>query len=172
MIQLKKVTSKKDIKTFIHLPFTIHKNHKEWLPPLISDEWKVFDKTKNHSFQHCDTVLFLAEKNNQPVGRIMGIINHKYNQGNNEKNVRFFGLECYDDKTVFDTLIDAVQNWGKENGMDTIIGPLGFSDKDPQGFLIEGFNDPISVMVTNCSFKYMADFTEQNGYKKKLDMYQ
>ena len=172
MIQLTKVNSKKDLKQFIMLPFTIHKNHKEWLPPLISDEWKVFDKTKNHSFEHCDTVLFLAKKNNTIVGRIMGIINHTYNKGNNEKNVRFYGLECYDDTEVYDTLITAIEDWGRQKGMETIIGPLGFSDKDPQGFLIEGFNEPMTVMVTNHSFNYMIKHTERNGFTKKLDIFQ
>lgn len=172
MIQLKEVKSKKDLKTFIHLPFKIHKNHKEWLPPLISDEWKVFDKTKNHSFEHCDTIILLAEKNNEVVGRVMGIINHTYNTGNNEKNVRFCFLECYDDAKVYDTLISAVEKWGLEKGMNTIVGPLGFSDKDPQGFLLEGFNDPMAVMVTNPSFEYMISHTERNGFKKKLDIFQ
>ena len=172
MIQLTEVHSKKDLKTFILLPYKIHKNHKEWLPPLISDEWKVFDRTKNHSFEHCDTILLLAKKNNEVVGRIMGIINHTYNKGNNEKNVRFFGLECYDDKEVFDVLIKAIEDWGKQKGMNTIIGPLGFSDKDPQGFLVEGFNDSMTVMVTNHSFEYMVDFTTKNGFTKKLDIFQ
>lgn len=172
MIQLKEVTSKKDLKTFIHLPFKIHKEHKEWLPPLISDEWKVFDKNKNHSFEHCDTIMLLAFKNNEVVGRIMGIINHTYNKGSNEKNVRFFGLECYNDSIVYNALIKAVEDWGKQKKMDTIIGPLGFSDKDPQGFLIEGFKDPITVMVTNHSYQYMVKHIENNGFKKKLDIFQ
>ena len=172
MIQLKEVINRQDLKQFIMLPYTIHKDHKEWLPPLISDEWKVFDKTKNHSFEHCDTILYLAKKGNVIVGRIMGIINHTYNTGNKEKNVRFFGLECYDDAIVFDMLLNAVEVWGKEKGMDTIIGPLGFSDKEPQGFLTEGFNDAMTVMVTNHSYKYMINHTERNGFKKKLDIFQ
>lgn len=172
MIKLKEVKSKKDLKTFIHLPFEIHKGHKEWLPPLISDEWKVYDKTKNHSFENCDTIMLLAYKNNKAVGRIMGIVNHTYNNGNNEKNVRFFGLECFDNSEVFNTLLHSVESWGKQKGMDTMIGPLGFSDKDPQGFLIEGFDDPITVMVTNSSFEYMVKHTENYGLKKKLDILQ
>lgn len=172
MIQLIEVRSKRELKQFILLPYAIHKNHKEWLPPLISDEWKVFDKTKNHSFDYCDTILYLAKKNNVIVGRIMGIINHTYNKGNKENNVRFYGLECYDDKQVYDTLISAIENWGKQKGMDTIIGPLGFSDKDPQGFLINGFKDAMTVMVTNHSFKYMINHTERNGFKKKIDIFQ
>lgn len=172
MIQLKEVHTKKDLRTFIRLPFQIHKAHKEWLPPLITDEWKVFDRTKNHAFEHCDTILLLAEKAEKPVGRIMGIINHTYNTGNHEKNVRFCFLECFDDAEVYDLLIKAVEDWGRDQGMDTIVGPLGFSDKDPQGFLIEGFEDPMTVMVTNCSFPYMVTHIERNGFQKKLDLLQ
>ncbi|MDD7913059.1 hypothetical protein [Polaribacter ponticola] len=172
MIQLTKVISKKELKQFILLPYSIHKNHEEWLPPLISDEWKVFDKTKNHSFEHCDTIMYLAKQNNKVVGRIMGIINHMYNNGNNEKNVRFYGLECEDDAAIYDTLINAIEIWGKQKGMNTIIGPLGFSDKDPQGFLIDGFKEPMTVMVTNHSYKYMINHLERNGFKKKLDIFQ
>tara|TARA_R110002124_G_scaffold278506_2_gene450536 strand:- start:4395 stop:5513 length:1119 start_codon:yes stop_codon:yes gene_type:complete len=172
MIHLKEVIHYKELKTFIKLPYKIHKNHKEWLPPLLTDEYKVFDKKKNHSFEHCDTIMYLAFKKGKVVGRIMGIINHTYNSGNNEKNARFFGLECYDDAEVFDKLIEAIEIWGKEKNMDTIVGPLGFSDKDPQGFLLEGFEDPMTVMVTNCSFKYMISHTERNGYQKKIDLFQ
>jgi len=172
MIHLKEVIHYKDLKTFIKLPYKIHKNHAEWLPPLLTDEYKVFDKKKNHSFKHCDTIMFLAYKNGAVVGRVMGIINHNYNAGHNEKNVRFCYLECYDDMAVFDKLIKAIEIWGKEKNMDTIVGPLGFSDKDPQGFLLEGFDDPMTVMVTSCSFEYMIGHTQRNAYKKKLDLFQ
>lgn len=172
MVKLIEVTSKKDLKTFIQLPFIIHKGHKEWLPPLISDEWKVFDKSKNHSFDHCDTILLLAEKEGKVLGRIMGIINHTYNSGHNEKNARFCFAETYDDAEVHDALIQAIEKWAKEKGMEKMVGPLGFSDKDPQGYLIEGFKDPMSVMVTNCSFPHMVKHIERNGYQKKLDLFQ
>lgn len=172
MIKLREVVTKKDLKQFIHLPFSIHKQHKEWLPPLISDEWKVFDKTQNHSFEHCDTIILLAEKDKKIVGRIMGIINHTYNTGHNEKNARFCFAECYPDNDVYNALLQAIERWAIEKGMDKLVGPLGFSDKDPQGYLIEGFNDPMTVMVTNCSLPFMVEFTERMGYKKKLDLFQ
>lgn len=172
MIKIFEVKTKKDLKSFIKLPYKIHKNHKQWLPPLISDEWKVFDKNKNHSFEHCDTIMFLAEKNGALVGRIMGIINHVYNQGHNENNARFSFMECYDDKNVFDALMEAVIQWAREHDKDHLVGPLGFSDKDPQGFLIEGFDDPMSVMVTNSSFPFMVKYVEENGFNKKLDLVQ
>lgn len=172
MIKIREVVSKKDLKTFIHLPFQIHKNHKEWLPPLISDEWKVFDIKKNHSFEHCDTVLLLAEKNNKVVGRIMGIINHTYNAGHQEKNARFCFAECYEDQDIYNKLLETLEKWAIEKGMEKMVGPLGFSDKDPQGYLIEGFNDPMTVMVTNCSLPYMVDYTEKLGFTKKLDLFE
>ena len=172
MIHLREVEHYKDLKTFIKLPYKIHKNHKEWMPPLLTDEYKIFDKKKNYLFEKCDTIMYLAIKNGEFVGRIMGIINHNYNQGHKEKNVRFFALECFDDAEVFDKLIEAIEIWGKEKNMENIVGPLGFSDKDPQGFLLEGFDDPMTVMVTNCSFDYMISHSERNGYQKKIDLFQ
>ncbi len=172
MIHLREVLNKKDLKQFIMLPYTIHKNHKEWLPPLVSDEWKVFDKNKNHSFEHCDTLMLLAENEGQIVGRIMGIINHTYNIGHNEKNARFCFAETFDDAEVYDSLLGRVEKWAKKNGMEKMVGPIGFSDKDPQGYLFEGYEDPMTVIVTNCSFPYMITHTERNGYIKKLDLVQ
>lgn len=172
MINLTEVKNKKDLKHFIRLPFEIHKQHKEWVPPLLSDEWTLFDKDKNHSFEFCDTIMLLAEKDGKVVGRIMGIINHMYNKAHGEKAVRFCFMECFDDTCVFDDLLSAVEEWGRVKGMDKMVGPLGFSDKDPQGFLIEGFEDPVSVMITNCSLPYMVSHMERNGYQKKIDLFQ
>ena len=160
MISIKEVISKKDLKKFVLLPFKIHKNHKEWLPPLISDEWKVFDKTKNHSFEHCDTVMYLAEKNGEVVGRIMGIVNHTYNKGHGEQNVRFCFTEIYDDAEVHDALMLAVEEWGRSKGMKMMVGPLGFSDKDPQGYLLKGFDDTV-ILCTFC-FLRTTDFFVNN----------
>ena len=172
MLKIKTVTNKKQLRAFIHLPFEIHENHPQWLPPLLADEWSLFDSRKNPSFESCDTILLLAEKDNRIVGRIMGIINPAYNEAHNEHAGRFCFMECFDDAAVFDVLIGAVEDWARKKGMQKMVGPLGFSDKDPQGFLIEGFQDPMTVMVTNCSFPYMVMHTERNGYRKKLDLFQ
>jgi len=169
---IRTVESKKDLNAFIRLPFKIHKNHSNWLPPLIADEEKVFDAAKNYSFDHCETILLLAERNNVLVGRIMGIINPAYNLTHNEKNARFFALETYDDESVFDTLLTAVECWAKDYGMEKLVGPIGFSDKDPQGFLLSGFSDPISIILTNHSFEYMIGHMERNAYFKSIDLVQ
>lgn len=164
--------TRKDLAAFINLPYKIHKHHKQWLPPIWEDEWKVFDPKKNAAFNHCETIQLLAEKQGKPVGRIMGIINRTYNEIQNERSARFCFMECFDDKPVFDAMLNAVEDWAKEKGMIEVVGPIGFSDKDPQGFLIEGFDDPVTVMITNHSYPFMADFMEAQGYSKKLDLFQ
>ena len=166
--ELKEVVSRKDLKEFIYLPKKIHRNHANWLPPIYHDEWNFFDAKKNPSFNFCDTRLLIAAKNGKTVGRIMGIIHHKHNQLNNLKNVRFGYLECEDDHSLFQTLIDAVASWGSENGMDTVIGPYGFSDKDVQGFQISGFEEE-PVIDSACNFPYMVDFIEKAGFSKEAD---
>jgi hypothetical protein len=168
-IQLKIVTSKSDLRKFIHLPAAIHVGHKNWIPPIYADEWKFFNPKKNPLFKNADTILFLALKNNKPVGRIMGIINHKYNDAKNEPDGRFCFLETYDDKEVAELLISATENWARDKGMDRMVGPLGFSDKDPQGLLIEGFDEPM-VIATHCNYPYMVSFVVAAGYTKKVDL--
>ena len=172
IIEIKQVSSRRDLSRFIHLPYRIHRNHPQWLPPIREDEWKVFDPKKNSAFAHCDTVLFLAMKKGKVVGRIMGIINHAYNRTKGENHARFSYLECYDEKAVFTSLMQAVEDWAREKGSDALVGPLGFSDKDPQGFLIEGFDDPMTVLITNHSYSFMVDFMEDRGYGKLLDLVQ
>ncbi len=169
---IRTVTSKKDLTAFIRLPFKIHKNHSNWLPPLIADEKKVFDAKKNTSFAHCETILLLAERDGLVVGRIMGIINPTYNEVHKEKNARFFALETYDDARVFDLLLKAVERWAIDHGMENLVGPIGFSDKDPQGFLLSGFEDPVSIIVTNHSYAYMINHMERNKYTKSIDLVQ
>ena len=168
-ITIREVTTKKDLRNFIYLPAKIHKNHKNWIPPLYIDEWDFYNPKKNHSFSHCDSILLMAYRENKIVGRIMGIINHKYNEIQNEKNGRFFNLDCYEDPEIADTLLKNVENWALKKGMTKLVGPLGFSDKDPQGLLIEGYDEPI-VLATNCNYKYLTDFVTKNGYAKEVDL--
>jgi hypothetical protein len=105
------------------------------------DEWTYFNPKKNRAFDHCTTILYIAEKNGETVGRIMGIISHQYNEAHDVNDVRFCYLETYDEQDVFKALIDAVADWARKLGLKRMVGPLGFSDKDPQGWLIEGYNE-------------------------------
>jgi hypothetical protein len=166
---IKEVLTKKDRREFIYLPEKVHKNEPDWLPPIYMDEWELYNKKKNKSYQYADALLLLAYRDNKPVGRIMGIINRRYNTINNEQHGRFCFMECYNDKEVFHALITRVEEWTRQNGMTRIIGPLGFSDKDPQGFQIEGFEYPLFMTAPNNS-KYMPELIEAEGYEKKVDL--
>ena len=168
-IEIKVVNDKKSLKTFIYLPAKIHKNHANWVPPIYMDEWAFFNPKKNKNFDHCDTVLALAFKGQKAVGRIMGIVSHKYNKLHQENHVRFAFIETFNDQEVFSALVNFIAKWGKNMGMDRIVGPIGFSDKDPQGLLIEGFEQPV-VIASNCSLPYMVDLVENMGFHKKKDL--
>ncbi len=168
-IMIREVTSKKMLKQFIYLPAVIHKNHFNWVPPIYMDEWGFFDPKKNLSFQSCDTILLLAYRSDKVVGRIMGIIHRKYNALHNENHARFTFFETFDDDEVATALLGAIEDWGREKGMERLVGPLAFSEKDPQGFLIEGFDEP-SVIASNCNFPYQVELVEKNAFVKEVDL--
>ncbi len=167
-IIVKPVTGKRELKEFIYLPARIHKNHHNWVPPIYMDEWVFFNPQKNKSFDFCDTTLALAYRDKEVVGRIMGIIHNKYNILNNLNDARFCFMETYEDAEVFHALIEYIEKWAKEKGKTRVVGPLGFSDKDPQGFMVEGFDQPI-VLATNGNFPYMPQMLQKEGYEKLVD---
>jgi hypothetical protein len=167
-IMLREVTTAKDRKTFIHLPEKIHKGHAGWLPPLYMDEKKYFDPEKNPSFRSCDYRMVVAYRGNEPVGRIVGIINRRHNEMMGLKNVRFGFLECFNDRETVHALISDIETWGKQRGMNRIVGPFGFSDRDIQGFLIEGFEyEPVVDSANN--EEYLPRLVEKEGYVKDID---
>jgi hypothetical protein len=168
-IIIKEVLTKKDRREFIYLPDKVHKYEPDWLPPIYMDEWELYDKKKNKSFQYADAVLLLAYKENKLAGRIMGIVNNRYNAIHNENHGRFCFMECYEDQDVFHSLIKKVEDWAREKGMIKMVGPLGFSDKDPQGFQIEGFEYP-QFMTCPTNSSYMPLMLEKEGYIKNRDL--
>ncbi|NOX85519.1 MAG: hypothetical protein GXO86_06090 [Chlorobi bacterium] len=169
-IEIVEVKNKRLLRAFIHLPAKIHKGHANWVPPLYMDEWEFFNTKKNEAFSYSDTILLLAYENGKCVGRIMGIINHKYNTEHNENDARFFLIETYNDYTVARTLLKAIEDWALSKKMTKLVGPLGFSDKDPQGLRIEGLDEP-TVIATICNYPYMVDFVERYGFTKKVDLF-
>jgi hypothetical protein len=168
-IFIKEVLTKKELREFIYLPSRIHKDEPDWLPPLYSDEWLLFNRQKNKSYKYADAVFYLAYKDGVAVGRIMGLVNNRYNSLKNEKHGRFCFMECYNDKEVFHALLNQVEEWVIKKGMVKIVGPLAFSDKDPQGFQIEGYEYPqLFTAATNSS--YMPGMMEPEGYTKEVDL--
>jgi hypothetical protein len=167
-ISIREVQGKKDLRTFIFLPSKVHAGHKNWMPPLYMDEWAFFSPAKNKAYSYSDTILLLAYRGDKPVGRIMGIVNRAYNELHGEKTVRFEHIEAYDDEAVVHALLDAIEKWGRDKGMNLIVGPFGFSDKDPEGLLVEGF-DYMPVMVSACNYPYLPQYVASKGYGKKTD---
>jgi hypothetical protein len=168
-IIIKEVKTKRDKRNFIYFPLKVHKNNPNWLPPIYMDEWELFDEKKNKSFQYADTVLYLAYKEEKIVGRIMGLINRRYNTIHNEQHGRFCFLECYEDQDVVHALITKVENWAKEKGMVKLVGPLAFSDKDPQGFQVEGFDYP-KFIICPTNDPYLPEMIEKEGFEKHRDL--
>jgi predicted GNAT family acetyltransferase len=168
-VLVKEVLTRKELREFIYLPSKVHKTHPEWLPPIYMDEKLLFNKKKNRSYQFADTVFYLAYKGGEAVGRIMGLVNNRYNSIQNEKNGRFCFMECFDDKEVAHALLEKVEEWARKKGMVKIVGPLGFSDKDPQGFQIEGFELPY-LFTAATNFPYLPKIIESEGYTKEVDL--
>ncbi|GAT62706.1 hypothetical protein [Paludibacter jiangxiensis] len=171
MITIKEVSTRKELKQFIMFPFELYKNNKNWVPPLIMDEWKMLDSTKNPAFDHCEASYFLAYKDNKIVGRIAAIINHKANVRWDEKRTRFGWIAFIDDPEVSKALLDAAEAWGAAKGMKGIHGPLGFSDLDPEGMLVEGFEHEPSI-TTAYNFSYFSKHLEHLGFRKSVDWVQ
>lgn len=168
-IIIKEVLTRKERRQFIYLPSKIHKNEPDWLPPIYMDEWELYDKKKNKSYQYADAVLYLAYKDGKPVGRIMGIVNNRYNEIHEENHGRFCFMESYEDQEVVHSLITKVEDWVREKGIPKMVGPLGFSDKDPQGFQVEGFEyQQFMTCPTNSS--YLPLMIEKEGYGKHRDL--
>jgi ribosomal protein S18 acetylase RimI-like enzyme len=168
-ILIKPVCSRSDLRKFIYLPAKIHIGHKNWIPPLYSDEWEFFNSKKNKAYGYSDVILLLAFRGKKVVGRVMGIINYKYNELHHQKNARFNYLETWDDKEVIAALLKHVEAWARIKGMKKLVGPLAFSDKDPQGYLIDGFDEPI-VIASHCNYKYLVDHLEALGFEKDIDL--
>lgn len=168
-IIVKEVQSRRELREFIHLPAKVHKGEPGWLPPLYQDEWHLFDKKKNRSYTYADAAFFLAWKDRKPVGRIMTLINNRYNEIKNEKHGRFSFMECYNDREIFHALITKAEEWVRNRGMVKIVGPMGFSDKDPQGFQIEGFEYPY-LFTAPTNSPYMPVLIAEEGYTKEIDL--
>lgn len=169
IISIREVETRKDLREFISLPSIVHKNNKIWLPPLYSDEWLLHNPAKNRSFDYCDYIRFLAEKEGKTVGRIMGLINHRYNDLKEENNARFCFLESFDDQEVVSTLLKGVEEWAKSKNATAVVGPLAFSDKDPQGLQTEGFESG-AVLSSPNNASYLPSLVLLSGYIPDINL--
>lgn len=157
-----------DIEKGIRFRIDLYKDNKYAIPPLVVDELNTLNPKKNPAFEFCEAQNFLAMRGSQVVGRITGIIHHRANETWNKKAVRFTFFDFIDDKEVSAALIRAVEEWGKAHGMNEIEGPLGFTDMDQEGMLIEGF-DELGTMATFYNFDYYPKHIEALGFDKSAD---
>ena len=164
-VEIKEVTSKKELKQFVKFSHKLYKGNPYYVPGLIEEEMMTLDKVKNPAFEVCDAIYFLAYKNGEIAGRIAGIINRSSNEVWKEKKARFGFVDFIDDNEVVDALFGAVEKWAHEQGMEDVQGPLGFTDMDHEGMLIEGF-DQLGTMATIYNYPYYPKHMERLGYIK------
>jgi len=170
VIKVINVASKKDLKNFLMLPFRLYKDDIYWVPPIISDQLKFFDKKHNPYFEHSECVLFIAVEDDEVIGRISAHTNINHNKFHND-NKGFFGFfECINDENVSKLLFNEAENWLRMKGCDIISGPYNFSTNDECGLLVDGFACSPFIMMTH-NFSYYIDLIEISGFRKKIDMY-
>ncbi len=160
---------KRELLKFVHFPIdTLYKDNPYYVPSLVLDEVDTLTPSKNPAFDFCRSVYYMAFDDGKPVGRIAGIINDTVNGKTGSRDVRFGFVDFIDDKEVSRKLFEAVEQWGRKQGMTRMVGPLGFTDMDPEGLLIEGF-DQVSTMATIYNHPYYAGHIESLGFEKEVD---
>lgn len=167
-IKIVEVTSRRQLRTFIHLPAQLHKREPNWMPTLYFDDWNFFNPKKNHQFDACDTIMALALLDDKPVGRIMGIIHKTYNKLRNENKARFGYFDCIDNQEVAHALFVFIKEWAQKKEISLLVGPYGFSDKDIQGLLVEGF-EHMPLIDAACNPPYIVKLVENEGFVKEID---
>lgn len=167
-IVIKEAISKKDLRVFAKFPLDLYKDNLYWVPQITADEVKLISRDSNPAFEFCDAGYWLAYKDGKLVGRIGGIINHRYNEKIGKQCARFSMIDLIEDPEVAKALLDTVENWAKSRGAVLLHGPFGFTDMDPEGMLVEGFEE-LGTIATIYNYPYYPTFMEQNGYIKEID---
>jgi len=172
MIEIKKITDRRGLKQFIRFRYDLYRNDPHDVPYMYSDEEFTLRKDKNASFDDCEADYFIAYRDGVAVGRVAAIINRKANERWHTKAVRFGWFDFIDDDEVSRALIAQVEQWGRERGMDTVIGPMGFADTDREGMLIDGFNE-YATAYANHNFPYYPEhMARMGGFEKDNDYVQ
>lgn len=167
-VLIKEVVTKSDLKKWVDFPNKLYKDVPNYVPFLMPDEIGTFSKDKNPAYDFCETKLFLAYKDGKIVGRIAGLINHAYNKKWNKNAIRFTRFDFIDDEEVSQALFNEVVKWGKQNKLTSIMGPIGFTDLDHEGMLVEGF-DELNMSITFYNHPYYLKHMEKLGLAKDVD---
>ena len=167
-VEIRLVTGMRDLKQFVSFPYSLYAGNSFWVPPLRQAELNTFRWDKNPAFEFCEVKYWLAFKNGKVAGRIAGILNNAYNESWGKNVVRFGYIDFIDDYRVSEALLRTVEIWAKEKAMDAVHGPLGFTDLDPEGMLVEGFEE-LGTMGAIYNFPYYPVHLERDGYHKDVD---
>ena len=167
-IEIRKIDTKCGLKKFVKWGIDLYKDNDCFVPPLVMDDVNTLDPHNNPAFDFCESIYFMAYDDGKPVGRIAGIINNVVNEKTGKKTLRFGWVDFIDDTRVSEALFRAVEVWGRSKGMEEIVGPLGFSDMDPEGMLVEGF-DQEGTMATIYNYPYYPKHLEAMGFEKEAD---
>ncbi len=167
MIEVREVVSRRQKREFLEFPNRLYKDCPYYVPPLYLDERKIF--TKNYIYyETCEAVYYNAYRDGVMAGRISGILQHSSNDKWGQKRVRFTRFDVIDDFEVAKALFEAVEKWAVSKGMEEVVGPLGFSDLEREGLLVEGF-DQMSTFEEAYNYEYYGKFIEKLGYAKEVD---
>lgn len=165
-VEIRKVSSRKELKAFVRFANNMYKGNKYYVPSMPFDDMNTFNKDKNGAFEFCDAELYLAYKDGKLAGRVAAIVNYKANESWKADQVRFGWIDFIDDIEVSAALLEAVCAFGRARGMKQIVGPLGFTDFDPEGMLVEGF-DRLSTMALIYNHPYYPEHMVRHGYVKE-----
>lgn len=167
-IIIKEARSLRDLKRFVDFPFSLYKNNPYWVPTLRMDDLNTFRSDRNPAFEFCRARYWLAYRGNEIVGRVAAIINQRHIDKWGQRFLRFGWIDFVDDLEVAKALLAEVENWAREEGLEAIHGPLGFTDLDREGMLVEGF-DELGTLATFYNYPYYPEYMERLGYKKDTD---
>ncbi len=167
-VEIKEVTTRKQLREFVNFPEKLYRNNPYYVPPLEFDQLDTLDQKKGAAQEFCDSKLYLAYKDGELVGRVAAIVNHLANEQWNHKEVRFGWYDFVDDREVSEALMAKVEEFGRQYGMESVVGPLGFTDFDPEGLLVEGY-DAMNTMALIYNDPYYVDHIDALGFQKDAD---
>lgn len=168
-IEIKEISPvPRELKKYVNFGIDLYDGNQWFVPPLVTDDINTLSPDVNPAFEFCEAKSFMAFRDGKPVGRITGIINNLVNERSGEKSLRFGFVDFIDDDEVVDALFESVSNWGRSKGMTSIVGPMGFTDMDHEGMLVEGFEET-GTMATIYNYPYYPRHMERMGFKKEAD---
>jgi len=168
-LSIRPVRTRRELKRFVKVPFALHRDHPQWVPPLILDRMQFLNRRKNPYFQHAEAELFVAERDGEPVGRISAQLDREWDAAQGGEDGMFGFFETIDDREVAAALLGAAEDWLAERGRKRLLGPMDFTTNDEVGILIEGY-ERRPMILQNWHPPFYKELLEELGYGKAMDL--